>query len=91
MHLAACQQHRRTALAEGGVPGTLSHDTFLHNEPGKVVRAAVGEVQLSGTLLHEIARSADGSLQREGAARLGDADSGGVGDGYLAVGTHIVF
>ena len=54
MHLAATEQHGLSALSEGSVPGTLCHDTLFHDEPCKVVRAAIREIQLSGSILDQI-------------------------------------
>ena len=89
-HLAARQQHGAAGASEGGVPCTLCHDALLDDDAGKVIGAAVGEVQLSGAVLHQIAGALDLSLQRERAVLLADADGGGVGEGDDAVGAHVV-
>ena len=90
VYLAASQQHGRAIAAEGAVPCPLRHDTLPDDDPRKVVHPAVVEVQLAGTILHEVARTADLSLQREGTRLLGHGDGGRVADGDGTVGAHVV-
>ena len=91
MHLTTSQQHWGATFAEGRVPGALCYRSLLHDDTGKIIGAAVVEVDAAGAVLQQIARAFHLSFQRQGAVAGSHADSGGIGERHDMVGGHIVF